>query len=287
VPTPLEAALLGVVQGLTEFLPVSSSAHLILARAFFGWDADKFGLSFDVACHVGTLIAVVIYFRRDLALMLASLSRLFGSATTPGPERWGSGPDAMKHDPGARLAWLLVIGTIPAIIVGLMFSSLVDGLRTPAVAAAMLALGAFGLVFAERVGSKTRDHKSLTTPEAFWLGCAQAAALVPGVSRSGATLIVALLLGLRRAEAARVIFLLAIPAILAAAVHEAPKMLNAGFAGDTASLFLVGVVSSAMVGYVAVKYFIRYLRGHSLAPFAWYRFALALTVAGWLVMGRS
>ena len=264
MPTSIQALLLGIVQGITEFLPVSSSAHLILARAFFGFDGDKFGLAFDVACHVGTLIAVLIFFRRDVARMVAALPRLFDAA-----------------DPDARLIWLIAVGTIPAIVAGLLFKRQIeDHLRTPMVAAVTLALGAVLFFVAER-GSKTRGEGSLTLVEAFLIGGAQAVALVPGVSRSGATLTAALIIGLRRAGAARFIFLLAIPAILGAAASEAPKLLNAGL-GDTAPLFLIGVVSSAIVGYAAVKYFIRYLGDHSLAAFAWYRLALAATVVVWL-----
>jgi undecaprenyl-diphosphatase len=267
MPTIVQAALLGVVQGLTEFLPVSSSAHLILARAFFGFDGDKFGLAFDVACHVGTLVAVLIYFRREVAEMIASLPKIADPA----------------HDAGARLIWLLVVGTIPAVIVGLLFNKRIEAdMRTPQVAAVALALGAIGLMAADRLGSKTRSDGSVTVAEAFLLGCAQAAALIPGVSRSGATITVALLIGLRRADAARFIFLLAIPAILAAAAHETPKVLKAGFGGDTATLFLIGTATSAIVGYLAVKFFIRYLAKHSLDVFAWYRLALAAAVAVWL-----
>src|SRR2546428_11924327 len=127
MPTTVQAALLGVVQGLTEFLPVSSSAHLILARLFFGFDSDQFGLAFDVACHVGTLIAVVIYFRREIAAMVASLPRLFNPVT----------------DQDAHLIWLLAVGTIPAVVAGLLFKRQIEeNLRPPAVAAATLALGA-------------------------------------------------------------------------------------------------------------------------------------------------
>src|SRR5713101_5784870 len=119
MPTTLQAALLGVVQGVTEFLPVSSTAHLILARAFFGWDADRFGLAFDVACHVGTVIAVIIYFRRDIAKMIAALPRLLEP----------------RRDPWVHLIWLLVVGTIPAVVVGLVFGNVIeDRLRTVPVA---------------------------------------------------------------------------------------------------------------------------------------------------------
>jgi undecaprenyl pyrophosphate phosphatase UppP len=147
--------------------------------------------------------------------------------------------------------------------------------------ATMLALGAIGFFVADRVGSNTRSDRSLTMTEAFWIGCAQAAALVPGVSRSGITITVALLLGLRRAEAARFIFLLAIPAILGAAATEAASVLKAGLGQDVATLFVIGIVSSAIVGYVAVKGFVRYLATHSLNPFAGYRLALAGSVVIW------
>jgi len=235
---------------------------------FFGFDADKFGLAFDVACHVGTLIAVLIYFRSEMLTMIAALPRLF----KPG------------KDDAARLVWLLVVGTIPAIIVGLLFNRIIEEeLRTPVVAATMLAAGGIGFFVADRVGSNSRSDRSLTLVEAFWIGCAQAAALVPGVSRSGITLTAALLLGLRRAEAARFIFLLSIPAILGAAVSEAPKMLRAGATPGMANLFVIGIVTSAIVGFAAVKFFIRYLADHQLDVFGWYRLALSAAVVVWLL----
>ncbi len=268
MPPTIQAAFLGLIQGLTEFLPISSSAHLILARMFFGFDADKFGLSFDVACHVGTLIAVLIYFRTDVMRMVAALPRLVGPAA----------------DDAVRLVRLLVVGTIPAVIVGLLFNRIIEeDLRTPGVAAVMLAAGAIGLFVADRLGANSRSDRSLTMAEAFWIGCAQAAALVPGVSRSGITITMALLLGLRRVDAARFIFLLSIPAILGAAASEGPKMLKAGATPGTASLFAIGIVTSAIVGFLAVKYFIRYLANHSLDVFGWYRLALSATVVIWLL----
>ena len=268
--TTFQAAVLGFVQGLTEFLPVSSTAHLILARAIFGYDGDRFGLSFDVACHVGTVLAVMVYFRREIAGMLRSVPRLFSAG-----------------DPEARLMWLLAVGTIPAAAAGVVFKRQIEALRTPAVAVVALALGALAFLAAERVGTKTRSDGTLTMMEAFWIGCGQALALIPGVSRSGATLTVALLLGLRREGAARFIFLLAIPAILGAAASEAPEILKAGLDAEGSRLFLVGVVVSAVVGYAAVKYFIRYLAHHSLDAFAWYRIGLAAVAAIWIWGARS
>ena len=164
-----------MVQGLTEFLPVSSSAHLILTRAFFGWDADAaFGLAFDVACHVGTLTAVVAYFRTDLLAMARSIPETFAAA--PGPD-------------GRRIR-LIVIGTIPVVLVGAFVWS--DGIatatRTPLVAAIALIAGAGLLLAIERIGSQGRGEEALGPGGAFAIGVAQAAALVPGVSRSGATI---------------------------------------------------------------------------------------------------
>ena len=284
MPTTIQAALLGVVQGLTEFLPVSSSAHLILARAFFGFDGDRFGLAFDVACHVGTLLAVLTYFHREVAQMIASLPRIL----QPGPAKAGyhdeSGAQGERGEGGARLIWLLAIGTFPAVIVGLLFDKTIEAhLRAPQVAAVTLALGAIGFFAAERLGDKMRSDGSLTMAEAFWLGCAQAVALIPGVSRSGVTITVALLFGLRRADAARFIFLLAIPAILAAAASEGGKVLAAGPSADVTTLFVIGIVSSAIVGYLAVRFCIRYFATHSLDVFAWYRLALAGAVVVWVL----
>jgi undecaprenyl-diphosphatase len=261
------AALLGVVQGLTEFLPVSSSGHLILARAFFGWDAGRYGLAFDVACHVGTFLAVVAYFQRDVRAMIAGA---VGAAT---------------FQPGAaeRLLRRIAAGTIPVVVVVLLFGDALEGLRTPATVAVALAVGGVGLLFAEWFGTHTRNEDSITYWEAVAVGCAQAAALIPGVSRSGATLTVALLLGFRRLGAARFVFLLSLPAVLAAAAKEVIDVTEAGTSDLPALLFIVGLVVSGVVGYLTIKYFLRYLANHSLTAFAIYRFVLAGITAVWLM----
>jgi undecaprenyl-diphosphatase len=264
----VQAALLGIVQGLTEFLPVSSSAHLILARAFFNWDSDQFGLGFDVACHVGTLLAVVAYFAPEMRAMIASVPAMF---------RRGMPPPAQQ-------AWLIVIGTVPAVIVGLLFGDFIEArLRTPVVAGSMLALGAAAMLVAERTSSRIREEASITPGEAFAIGCAQAAALVPGVSRSGATMTLAMFLGLRRDAAARFVFLLGVPAILASAVVEGLKLRHEPAGPDAVMLFAVGIAASAVVGYLAVRFFITYISRHSLDVFAWYRLALAAMVVVWLL----
>jgi undecaprenyl-diphosphatase len=264
----LGAVLLGIIQGLTEFLPVSSSAHLILARAFFGWDAEGVGLAFDVAVHAGTLIAVAVFFARDLVDMVAALP----TALRPRAE----GP--------ARMLQLVVVGTLPILPAGLLYTSAVEeALRTPAVAASMLALVAIGLLAVERLGSRQRDASSLGLGEALSLGVAQATALVPGVSRSGATITVGMALGLRRDVAARFSFLLGVPAIAAAVAKEGLDLARAGVSSDQAIIFAVGVAVSAIVGYLTVKYFIRFLSAHRLDGFAYYRLALAAAAVVWLM----
>jgi undecaprenyl-diphosphatase len=261
------AALLGAVQGLTEFLPVSSSGHLILARAFFGWDPGRFGLAFDVACHVGTLLAVVAFFRADiLRLALAAPGALAG------------------RDGGwERMGRMIVVGTIPVVIIGVLFADAIETtLRSPAVVAVALAVGAIGLIVAEWAGAKRRGDETIGYGEAFAIGVAQASALVPGISRSGATLTIAMLLGLRRESAARFVFLLSLPAVLAAAIKETMEVAKMGVEGLPVAVFVVGLVVSGIVGYLTVKFFIRYLAGHTLHGFAVYRLALAGITFAWL-----
>jgi undecaprenyl-diphosphatase len=265
----LAAVVLGVVQGLTEFLPVSSSGHLILARAFFGWDPGRFGIPFDAACHVGTLLAVVAFFRADVAqLILAAPGALAG-----------------RDGEWERLGRLIIIGTIPVVIVGALFGDVIEAqIRTPLIVAVNLVIGGIGLIWVERIGRQNRDARSLGYGEALAIGVAQAAALAPGLSRSGSTLIVSMFQGLRRDSAARFVFLMSLPAVFAVAVKEVYELSKVGMAGVPVTLMLVGLVVSGIVGYVTVKYFLRYLAGHSLAGFAYYRFALAAVTFAWLLM---
>ena len=263
----ISAVLLGVVQGITEFLPVSSSGHLILARAFFGWDPGRFGIAFDAACHVGTLLAVVAYFRSDVAALLVAA------------------PGALTGKDGEweRLGRLIIVGTIPIVIVGGLFGDVIEArIRTPLIVAINLLIGSALLLWVERIGRQTRDERSLGYGEALAIGVAQAAALAPGLSRSGATLSMALFLGMSRATAARFVFLMSLPAVVAVAVKELIELGEVGFAGVPVTLMLVGLVTSAIVGYLTVKYFIRYLTSHSLDVFAYYRIVLAAVTFVWL-----
>lgn len=263
----LSAALLGIVQGLTEFLPVSSSGHLILSRALLGWDMGRYGLPFDVACHVGTLIAVLAFFARDVQAMVVAL---------PGALAGRDG----EHE---RLVRLIAVGCLPLVPVVLLFMDAIEAMRSPAIVAGALAVGGAGLLVAEAFGAKRRGEESITYAEAFLIGMAQASALIPGVSRSGATLTVALLLGLRRDGAARFVFLLSLPAVAGAAAKEALELSEVGMTGVPVTLLLVGLVASAIVGYLTVRFFLRYLANHSLAVFAYYRFAVAAVTVVWLL----
>jgi undecaprenyl-diphosphatase len=265
----IEAILLGSVQGLTEFLPVSSSAHLVLARAFFGWNVDEgaFGLAFDVALHAGTLIAIVLFFWRDLMSMVGAVPELLSAPRGPG-----------------KIARLIVLGTIPVIVFGVTVASWMEAhWRTPAVIAVTLIVGALWMIVAERLGSRDRTEEALTPGGAVLVGVAQSTALIPGMSRSGSTMSMAMLLGLTRESAARFSFLLGVPAIGAAAAKEGLHVLKAGMTGHDAGLFLLGMTVSALVGYATIRLFLRYLAGHSLDAFAYYRLALAAVTIVWLM----
>lgn len=279
----LAAALLGTVQGLTEFLPVSSSGHLILARAFFGWDPGRFGLAFDVACHVGTFLAVVVFYWRDVLAMLRA---------TPAALRLGRGQDLRPRsgqalsadDEYVHLVRLVIVGTLPVVVIGLLFADRIErDVRSPAIVAVTLTLGAIGLLVGERFGTQSRREGNISYRDAVLIGIAQAMALVPGVSRSGATLTVGLLLGLARPAAARFVFLLSLPAVFAAAAKEGLELAKVGLDGIPVTLFATGFLVSAVVGYLTITFFIRYLGRHSLNVFAIYRFALAAVTVVWLL----
>ncbi|HUR21454.1 MAG TPA: undecaprenyl-diphosphatase UppP [Vicinamibacterales bacterium] len=265
--TLFQAAILGVVQGLTEFLPVSSSAHLILARAVFGWNAGELNLAFDVAYHLGTLVAVAAFFGGDIA----SLFRNIPSALSRRPT------------PDGRRLWLLAAAMLPVMIVGLTMSDFIDAVRDqPRVTAIALIAGAFLLFLVERLSPREGTEATLTMPGAVVIGAAQAMALVPGVSRSGATITAGMLLGMSRLASARFTFLLSVPAIGAAAVHEGLKLRHAVLGGHDWALFAVGFGTSAVVGYLTVGFLLKFLVSHRLDVFAWYRIAIGVAILIWL-----
>ena len=268
----IEAVILGVVQGLTEFLPVSSSGHLLLGQYFLGLDQDRFGLSFDVALHMGTLLAVVSYFWRDLIRMAFAIYRSFG--------HWD-----LVNDQDQRLAYLLIASTVPAALIGFLFEGFFENaVRSPWVVVFNFVLvGALFLV-AEAAGSHSRRASKLGFGEAVGIGIAQATALVPGVSRSGATITLGLFLGLRREEAARFSFLMSVPIIAGAGGLKLAEVLSSGMSAHEWLLFVTGFVTSAFVGYFTIRFLLAYLTRHSLRVFAYYRFAVAAIVALLLIV---
>lgn len=256
-PSLLQVIVLAVVQGITEFLPISSSAHLILVPQLFGWPDQ--GLAFDGAMHVGTLTAVLWYFRRNLW----PLTRDFGlSLRGQGLTRNG------------RLAWAVLIGTLPAAIAGLLLHDLVEGpLRSPKVIAATTIGYGLLLLLADRIGKQRRDEYTFRWQDAALIACAQALALVPGTSRSGVTMTAGLLAGLTRAAAARFSFLLSIPITALAGGYEILKLVQAGAPAELDMALLAAAVA-AVSGYLAIAFLMRLLQSRGMTPFVVYRLLL-------------
>lgn len=253
MPELLGAFILGAVQGITEFLPISSTAHLYLIPWLFGWQSPLLeSLTFTVALHMGTLLAILTYFARDW-LDLVTRSR--------------------------RTFLLVVIGTIPAAVVGVLLEKQVEtAFRSPLlIAITLIALGIL-LAFAERMGPKTWNVEHLTPVRAILIGLGQAAAIVPGVSRSGGTMTAALFLGMQREPAARFSFLLAAPIMLGAGLKKLPDMATSASTEAGLLAIAVGFLTSLVVGYLSIKFLLQYLQRNTLYLFVWYRIALGLTV---------
>lgn len=278
--TIIQAIILGVVQGIAEFAPISSSAHLIIVPWFFGWDNPALsGLTFDIALHLGTLTAVVVYFRVELWRLLKAGVRSIVE------RRIGA-------DFERKLAWLLVLGTLPAIIVGVLVEDAIDavfhagGADIPTTAmillAAMLAGVALIMYLVEKLARHTRPLEEIRVRDALIVGAAQSLALFPGVSRSGSTIIAGMALGFQRDVAARFSFLLSVPVTAGVGLKS---LLDIG--GDWQSgaltsydllLFVVGVTSAAVAGFLCIHYLLRYLRRSSIMIFVVYRAVLAAIV---------
>jgi len=254
----LHAGALALLQGLTEFLPVSSAGHLALAPRLLGWPDQ--GLAFDVAVHVGTLLAVVAYFRADVVL----LARAWVDSTRGRP--------LTLH---GKLAWALVFATLLMAAAGALLESVVAG-RLRSVAAIAVATIAFGLLLglADWRGAKTRALEDLTWRDISVIACAQVLALIPGASRAGVTISAGLALGLTRAAAARFSFLLAMPVIAAAGVWQARGLFGDGGAPVAWDALAFGVAVSAAVAFVCIHWFLAFARRHSMLPFVLYRVAL-------------
>lgn len=266
----LRAAILGIVQGLAEFLPISSSGHLILVPSLFGWEDQ--GLAFDVGLHCGTLLVLLVYFWRDWARMLGGGVRDIARHQVRFTD----------HSHESRLLWLIAFGSIPAAVVGLLFNDWIEeNVRQPwVVAITLAAFGAVMLVADQRTRNR-REMETIGLADAAFIGMAQAAALIPGVSRSGATLCAGLLRDIRRDDAARFAFLLGTPAFVGAAALTARDL--SGLSGRESVDLGIGFAMSAIVGFAVIHFLLRYLRTRTLLPFVLYRFvvaALTLVIGG-------
>jgi undecaprenyl-diphosphatase len=293
-----QSIILGIIQGVTEFLPISSSGHLILIPNIFNWQDQ--GLSFDVALHWGTLFAVVVYFRKDWIKIFKESYLL--NVSLRGSRNDRSNPVTMHEDINHGIAvslcgasrndilsfhnfkkhlksdllFIIIIATIPGIIAGLLLNNHAETVfRDPLIISATLFLGAVLLFYADKTGVKKSDLKSLTLQMGILIGLFQALAIIPGVSRSGITITIALLLGMRRTAAAKFSFLLSTPIILGAGIKEFPSLLNSGLNIN----ILIGVLVSAASGYLAIKYMLKYLENRSYNIFVGYRILLALIIA--------
>jgi undecaprenyl-diphosphatase len=277
----LQAILIGLIQGLTEFIPVSSSAHLELAPWLFGWDTHGLlsSLSFDVFLHLGTLVALLAYFWRDWLRLIAAV---VGSI---GERRVGTDPDR-------RLGWLLVIATVPAAIIGFVGEDLIDRVLhgdTDAVRLAIagfLVIGAVGLWLADRLGSRRRELDELSVPGALTIGFSQALALLPGISRSGATITAGLALGLTRESAARFSFLLATPITLGAGLYGSRHLLDEAHSGMEWVALVAGLLAAMLAGLAAISFLLAWLRSRSVAVFSAYRLVFAVLVVILVVAGH-
>lgn len=260
----IQAIILGIVQGLTEFVPISSSAHLVLVPWALGW--DRSGLFFDTMLHWGTLLAVLTYFWRDWVAILHGFWR---SLTMNGP--WSDAPHGRLADPNSRLAWGIILGTIPAVLVGFFFNDFFESLfETPMAVAGFLLVTAAFLAFSERLGRRLRELPALRLPDALAIGLAQAVAIAPGISRSGATIAAGLARGLTREAAARFSFLLATPAILGAGLLQLLEVLRTGENAVSWTAVVAGFLAAAVSAYLCIKFLLAYLRRGRLYVFAIY-----------------
>ena len=262
--TIFEAIILGLVQGITEFLPISSSGHLILVRDLLNIEVNG-ALAFDAVLQLATVFAVILYFKNDLWLLTQTALRKLGRL-----------PVNQKE---LTLLYALLIGTIPAVIAGLLLESTMETLfRSPLLVACVLVVGSFLFMYAEWVYSKTVPQNEMTIKKGFQIGLFQCLALIPGMSRSGASIAGGMLLGLTRGEAARFSFLLAIPILLGAGAKKLIDLIQTG--GDVSwGALVVGSFVAFWTGLLAIHFLLSFVRRNSLWPFIWYRLLLALFVA--------
>ncbi len=256
--TWFEAVVLGVIQGLTEFLPISSSAHLLVLSQLFGWQDP--GAAFTAVTQIGTELAVIIFFRREIGRIIVAWSRSIVDASA-------------RSSPDARMGWLVIIGTIPIAVLGLLFQDQIETVaRNLWLTATMLIVFGLLLGIADALGARVKTEEQLTVRDGILFGLAQSLALIPGVSRSGASISAGLAMGYTRAAAARYAFLLAVPAVLASGLYEARKI------GEDSTVAwgptILATVIAFGVGFAVIAWLMRWLTTRSYLPFVVYRLAL-------------
>jgi undecaprenyl-diphosphatase len=258
----LEAIVAGIVQGLTEFLPISSSAHLRITPALFGWEDP--GAAFTAVVQLGTMLAVVVYFRRDLVAIARGWLR-------------GLRDPVLRRTAESRLGWYIVLGTIPISIIGLALKDTIENqFRTLELIGVALILFSFVILAAERVSRRNRELDQLTARDGLLIGCAQALALIPGVSRSGATISAGLFLNFDRTTAARYSFLLSVPAVVLSGLFELRHLTDGG--GAPVGATLLATALAFVTGYAAIAWLLRWVARHSIGVFAGYRIAVGMIV---------
>lgn len=257
-----QAFILGLVQGLGEFLPISSTAHLIIAPWLFGWKDP--GLGFDLALHWGTFVAVIYYFRTDVRDLVKGFWHSLFKATRN-----------FENNIYQKLSWLLIIASVPGALIGkLLQEHAENAFRNPVLIA--VTMSSFGIIIllADWFGKKTKNLDRITKLDALLIGIGQALAIIPGVSRSGSTITAGLALGFKREDAARFSFLMSIPIIFGAGIFG----LKSGFGGASVLNIAVGFTTSGVVGFLSIKYMLRYLAKHDYKIFTWYRLAFAILI---------
>lgn len=280
---PIQGFVLGVVQGLTEPLPISSSAHLVLVPWLLGW--TEHSLTYDVALHMGTLAALLLVFWRDWATLLAAWlpGPFYAGLTTPPEtddaplEEVPAGPAARSLD--RRLGIGLILGTVPAAVLGVLFQDKIESsLRAPALIAIVMLAASILIFAADRMSLRRLGLEAVTVGRALTIGIAQALSLAPGVSRSGITIATGLALGLTREAAARYAFLLATPVTAGAGIVKLRHLVKDGIPADERVAFIIGITASFVVGLVAIRFLLRYLQRYSLDLFIVYRILVAALI---------
>lgn len=262
--TLLQAAVLGLVQGLTEFLPISSTAHLLIVPHVLGWGDP--GSGFSAAIQLGTLVAVFVYFTPDMR-------RLSSAAIDSLRHR------NLRHSDDSIMAWSIIPGTLPIGVLGLLFKDEIDTqVRSLDVVAVALIVLALGLLLAERSGKQARGLQGLGFWQIQLIGVCQALALIPGASRSGSTIMGGLFLGLRRAQAARFSFILGLPAIGASGLFKLAELIESGLSDQGLISLALGIAVAAVIGYLSIGFLLRFLERHGTHLFAYYRILLGLGI---------